>query len=273
MKILVRKWNEEESRLEYVWEQVSKKPHSVRNNKEFYTISGNVYTEQEVLKILRDSRKSFNFCTNCGKLVKPGDEEKHFAEKEKNINCFDCHSVYMDPTGRYKKRKWKLQKDGSYMRTIKEEIRLSCGASYFKRDIEEVKKNKDRSCPYFRCRSYGIKSFDETTFMRYPKMHEIFATEKSLIDNKFTLKKMYTNSHTRIYVHKRLKNLEAKVDDNGLVMYFTYYYRGSSYEFVYSKTYDKFFARWSSGYKSLVFNFAETTNNNIQSVIRKVYEN
>ena len=271
MKILVRKWNEEESRLEYVWEQVSKKQNSVKSQK-FFTVNGNTYLEYEVLKISRDSRKLFNYCSHCGKLVKPGDEEKHFEEKEKNMNCFDCRCAYIEPTGRYKKKKYKLQEDGSYMRTIKEEMKISCGASYYKREIEDVKKNKDSSCPYFKCRTYGIVAFNETTFMRYPKMHEIFATEKSLMDNKFTLKKI-TSSHTRIYVHKRLKNLEAVVDDNGLVMYFTYYYRGSIYTFVYSKTYDKFFARWNSGYKTMTFGFAETTNNNIQSVIRKVYEN
>ena len=273
MKILVRKWNSEENRLEYVWKQISNKPNAVQP-KQFRDIDGNVYSEMDVLKIIRDTRKLYNFCKNCGKLVKPGDEEKHYAEKEKNINCFECRNLRTSATGRYLKKKYAKQEDGTYIKTVKEEVNLCCGASYYNKTIEKAKEDKDSNCPYFKCRGYGVAPYAETIFMKYPKMYDVFATEKSLMDNKFYLDYINTGSHTRQYRHNRLKNLTAIVDDNGIVKDFYYTYRGTVHQFIYAKAYDKFFSIDYSGYRtfSLDWSLSETTKENIMSLVRKVYE-
>lgn len=272
MKILVRKWNAEENRLEYVWLQVSNKPGAVHNDS-FAATDGNYYYEKDILKISRDARKLYRKCNHCGKLVKAGDEEKHYAEKEKNINCFECKKLYIDKTGKYNKEKFVKQEDGTYMRTVKNEVKLYCNASYYSKTIEEAVEQKIGSCPYFKCRNNGISSFPETIFMKYPKMHDVFATEKSLIDNKFSLDRISNYDHTRIYKHNRFKNLKAVVDDNGIVIKFIYYYRDYDYDFVYSKVYDKFFSIVYDVYDNLKFHYSISKNTieSLMNLVRNVY--
>lgn len=270
MKILVRQWNDEGNKTEYVWKQVSNKPNSIRDD-EFKTIDGHRYHELDILKISRDSRKIYGYCRNCGKLVKHGDEEKHFAEVEKNINCFDCRYMSASATGKFLKRKYVLQEDGTYMKTVKEEVSVYCCAGYHNKTIEKAKEEKSAYCPHFKCRHHGVVNYSETLFMKYPKMYEIFATEKSLIDNKFTLDHM-NNNHTRNYESKRFKNLKAVVDDNGLIIKFIYWHRGYDYNFIYAKAYDKFFTRTYRGYENgLNWNMSSTTKENIMKLVRNIY--
>lgn len=271
MKILVREWNEKENKIEYVWKQISNKPGCVKA-KEFKTVDGIWYAEDGILKISRDSRKIYGMCGNCGKLVKPEDAEKHFTEAEKDVNCFNCRYMRAKSTGNLFKRKYVIQENGSYMRTEKEEVNLFCNAGYHDKTIQKAKEEKDGNCPFFKCRRYGIKTFAETVFMQYPKMFEVFATEKSLIDNKFSLKSINDYGHTRKYVHSRYKNLEAVVDDNGLLIHFCYWYRGYDYQFVYAPTYDKFFTKSFDYILGLNWSMSQTTKENIQKLIKKIYE-
>ena len=272
MKILVREWNKNDNRLEYVWKQVSNEPHAVKSC-QFKTIDGKIYLENNVLKIVRDTRKLYNVCRNCGKLVKPGDEEKHYAEKERSINCFDCRFLCIESTGKYLKKKYVKQEDGTYMRTLKDSVNLFCNSAYYKRTIEEVQEKKSGNCPYFKCRNNGIIAYPTTKFMAYPKMYDIFATEKSLIDNKFVLYSIDDDLYTRTYCHKKLKNLQAVVDDNGIVMKFRYYFRGMSYDFIYAKAYDKFFGITYETYGDLSFHcqMNRTTKENILSLVKNIY--
>ena len=272
MKILVREWNTAENRLEYVWKQVSNKPHAVKEDC-FLTIDEKTYYEKNVLKISRDSRKLYGYCKYCGKLVKAGEEEKHYAEKEKNVNCFSCRHMRVDRTDRYFKKKYVKQEDGTYMRTVKDEVKLYCQAGYYSKTIEEAVEQRISSCPYFKCRNYGIASYPETQFMKYPKMNDVFVTEKSLIDNKFSLDRISTYDHTRTYKHNKFKNLEAIVDDNGIVIKFVYYYRDEEFYFVYAKVYDKFFSvRWEfyDNFK-LPYSMSENTKANLMNIVKNVY--
>lgn len=108
--------------------------------------------------------------------------------------------------------------------------------------------------------------------MQYPKMNDIIATERSLIENKFVFNRMLDDC--RIYNHIKIKNLNAFVDRNGVIKHFEYIHRGNVYRFIYAKKYDKFFSIFSIKYKSFnLYNYiSDTTIENIQKAVRAVYK-
>lgn len=268
MKILVREYNSN-GELEYVWREVQKK---FAGTNTFYTVEGYPYNETQCLKISNDFRKSYGYCRHCNKLVKKGDEEKHFLEKERKIDCFSCRNLRVSPTNNYSKVKYIKQEDGTYMKSSKEEVRLLCNAGYYGEAIEIARENKLSSCPFFKCRRLGVSNFDKTLAMQYPKMFDTLATEASLIDNGFKLLKL--DDGDRIYVHKKLKNLRSTVDENGIVKWFQYTYRSEIYKFIYAKAYDKFFSVKYSAFNYLSFNWnmSDTTVSNIYETVKNVYK-
>lgn len=129
---------------------------------QYNTEDGKRIFDKDISRIVDDERPGMGRCKYCGALVKCGEEEKHFQEREKK-GCSGCFWQRV----RVKDRKIKnsVQFQGCEKITVKttvEKIEKVC--SY-----DESNKNTS-GCALKECRRMGIDWFtpDNTFFLKYP---------------------------------------------------------------------------------------------------------
>lgn len=125
----------------------------------------------DIQKIEGDVRLGLGVCKYCGAMIKKGEEEKHFSERESK-SCDKCfwyrdklissetpikekEEVVIDlPNGTQKKT----------VRTTKTEVRVYEKVCEYKNDCTKT------DCTNKECRAYGIKWFtpDNCYFLKYP---------------------------------------------------------------------------------------------------------
>nr|DAE90568.1 MAG TPA: hypothetical protein [Caudoviricetes sp.] len=129
---------------------------------QYNTEDGKRIFDKDISRIVDDKRSGMGRCKYCGALVKRGEEEKHFQEKEKK-GCAGCF--------------W--QRERVKNRKVKNSVRFQGRERItVKTTIEEIEKvcsygesNQNTSgCTLKECRRMGIEWFtpENTFFLKYP---------------------------------------------------------------------------------------------------------
>lgn len=123
--------------------------------------------DAEIVRIIDDARVNMGKCAYCGKLVKRGEEEQHFAEEEAKIEkcdgCFWWQSELVS-IDRGKPVVTQTEADG---KTIKQEVRTE--TSVWEKHCAH-KPKYGGVCTHKLHRRYGINWFtpENTFFLKYP---------------------------------------------------------------------------------------------------------
>lgn len=117
--------------------------------------------DREIVRIVDDVRNGLGRCRYCGAMVRRGEEEKHFQEKESRgcAGCFWLRDRVID-----REVKTEVQRDGDEKTTVKITVeRLESVCSY-------AEKYPESGCTLKECRKMGIDWFtpENTFFLRYP---------------------------------------------------------------------------------------------------------
>ena len=129
---------------------------------QYNTEDGKRIFDKDISRIVDDERPGMGRCKYCGALVKRGEEEKHFQEKEKK-GCAGC--FWQRDRVKDRKVKNSVQFQGRERITVKttvEKIEKVC--SYGERN------QNTSGCTLKECRRMGIDWFtpDNTFFLKYP---------------------------------------------------------------------------------------------------------
>lgn len=129
---------------------------------QYNTEDGKRIFDKDISRIIDDERNGMGRCKYCGAIIKRGEEEKHFQERE-NRGCDGCfwqHNMVTD-----RKVENSVQFQGNEKITIKttvEKIEKACSYG---------ESNQNTSgCTLKECRRMGIDWFtpDNTFFLKYP---------------------------------------------------------------------------------------------------------
>lgn len=138
-------------------------------NNQYNTADGKRIYDRDIIKIRDDARRNMGKCRYCGAMVKRGEDEKHFAEKE-GKGCSGCFWF----RERVKDRKTetttetKTNENGERVtvniRTTTEQVEKVC--TY----CEWADGTRKADCTNKECRQYGIEWFtpENTFFLKYP---------------------------------------------------------------------------------------------------------
>ena len=129
---------------------------------QYNTEDGKRIFDKDISRIVDDVRPGMGRCKYCGALVKRGEEEKHFQEKEKK-GCTGCFWQRDRVKGRKVKNSVQFQgRERITVKTTVEKIEKVCSYG---------ESNQNTSgCALKECRRMGIDWFtpDNTFFLKYP---------------------------------------------------------------------------------------------------------
>ena len=129
---------------------------------QYNTEDGKRIFDKDISRIVDDERPGMGRCKYCGALVKRGEEEKHFQEKEKK-GCTGCFWQRDRVKGRKVKNSVQFQgRERITVKTTVEKIEKVCSYG---------ESNQNTSgCALKECRRMGIDWFtpDNTFFLKYP---------------------------------------------------------------------------------------------------------
>lgn len=261
MKILVREFNEDTNKLAYVWKDVVKtKP--IKSG--YYKTTDNAdYEAFLILKIEKDYRRlGYVICSGCGEVIKEGKEEKHYLDRESNANCAKCEKLTLRPIDG--KRKVTLLPDGTAISRTVNNPYCSARGGYRIDALGDV--NKQANCIYYKCRRYGTEQIPSDFLSEHPNPYKFFPTETTAIATGWEFHKRGTGWTE--YATKNGK-LIATFDTNGILNYFTVFFRDRGLRFKYSDRYDKYIA--PNGMEFRWGDMAERTRNGYKKAIRSLY--
>lgn len=136
-------------------------------NNQYNTADGKRIFDRDILAIKDDARKDMGKCKYCGALVKRGEEEKHFLERE-NRGCNGCFwlrdKVIERNTTVDKNTTTENSGERKTVKTVTtiEKMQRVCTFS----ECSSCKSN----CTLTECRAYGIEWFtpENTFFLKFP---------------------------------------------------------------------------------------------------------
>lgn len=131
-------------------------------NNQYNTTDGKRIFDQDILAIRDDARHNMGKCRYCGALVKRGEEEKHFQEREAHT-CAGCF--------------W--QRERAKSKEVSTAVKMDAGKRItVKTTVEELEKvcsygetsGCKADCTFKECRQYGITWFtpENTFFLAFP---------------------------------------------------------------------------------------------------------
>lgn len=131
-------------------------------NNQYNTTNGKRIFDEDIIAIRDDNRRNMGKCRYCGALVRHGEEEKHFQEREAHT-CAGC--FWRRERAKSKQTTTGVKMKGGKRVTVKttvEELEDVCGygePSGYKAD-----------CTFKECRQYGIEWFtpENTFFLAFP---------------------------------------------------------------------------------------------------------
>lgn len=135
---------------------------------QYNTTDGRRIFDKDIAAIRDDARQGMGKCRYCGKLVKRGEEEKHFTERERTgcAGCFWFRDRVIDSKTTTEKNT--STKGGvkvtTMTRTTVERLEKVCTYA------ESASNCTRENCTLKKCRAYGIEWFtqDNTFFLKYP---------------------------------------------------------------------------------------------------------
>lgn len=255
MKILLRRWDEEE----YIWKDATYK------DGRFNVDNRDVY-ETNIVSVLEDNRSEFIRCSVCGKSFKKGSKEwqEHITPVTDTSKCFEC--TYLRNTNiNLLSSNYSKNDDGSYTKTQKTKVKLCCGVHYY--DIDNPKARE--YCIYNRCKNANPNSFSDF-FTEHPGAFDDIITVDKIL--KFGYKSRSQNYTEFRYQLKAKNQIEACVNNLNIVDHFKICYRNYSWEVYYSKKYNKIYYNNGNKYEEWSpYRIPETTKNYILAKIAALY--
>lgn len=226
MKILLKHFNEEV----YVWKNAE------MGERGLFVVEGNEVNYDNIVSVSRDNRKKFVRCSACGEIIKKSDIDKHKAKGSASATCFGCQ--YMRENGsKQLSVKYSLQEDGSYIGTVKKNVKLMCNQSYYHRYDINSQDARDH-CRYKNCATAEMSKIEDI-FTKYPGVFDDIITVDSVLDAGFKDRREYGN---RVhYTLKARNNIVAVVNKMNIVEYFNVSYRNETWKVMYSKKYNMLF--------------------------------
>lgn len=171
--------------------------------------------DKEIKAIQNDARVGMGKCRWCGAMVKHGEEEKHFAEREeKEKDCATCwyyRKEYISKPVVVMKEK-NIENHGDATTKIVSEV--------VKRDyvMECAYKKECGKCIHHECRARGIEWFtpENTFFLKYPNGIQSFTDVDKLKIYGFHVREGWENSSV-LHYHKNIGSYEfsARMGDDG----------------------------------------------------------
>lgn len=264
MKILVREFSDNGT-CNYVWKKI-------KSVKPFYngcynTEDGHSYNIIQILRVTHDYRKSdYVQCACCGKVVRRGNELKHYEEQERNANCMKCEWLRLDVIPGTETHV--MRSDGKVTTRTLSKPKCNHGRSWSYRATPLSEINRVSDCKYYACRRNGMRELYKDFLAENTNPFDSLLTEKAMIDKGW--KYVYGDMYGRTYSNNNGK-LVAVFDTNGILIKFNIIHRSHTYEVVYSDVYDKLIGRngefdWSDR------GIADSTKNRYMKQIRQLYK-
>lgn len=137
-------------------------------NNQYNTVDGRRIYDQDVSEIENDARANMGRCRYCGAMIRRGEDEKHFAEREAK-SCAGCF--------------WWRERTKERSRTRESETTTGENGEKITRTIITTVEECEPLCSYAEvgscktgctlteCRAFGIEWFtpENTFFLKYPK--------------------------------------------------------------------------------------------------------
>lgn len=126
---------------------------------QYNTTDGKRIFDQDIISIRDDARRNMGKCRYCGAIVRRGEEENHFAEREKK-GCAGC--FWQRERVAESESKVETTDDGRRIKTTIERLEKVC--SY----CESSGRKAD--CTNKECRAFGVNWFtpENTFFLAFP---------------------------------------------------------------------------------------------------------
>lgn len=136
-------------------------------NNQYNTTDGRRIFDKDIKAIRDDARAGLGKCRYCGAIVKRGEEEKHFSEREARscAGCFWYRDKIISSETKTEKETTPGENGERITRTIKTTVeRLEKKCTYAERGYCKA------DCTNKECRAYGIEWFtpENTFFLKYP---------------------------------------------------------------------------------------------------------
>ena len=229
MKLLLRKFGDEC----YVWRNAEMK------NETNFIVDGKEVKQANVVSIYSAHRNKFVKCSACGTILKNTDEEikEHRLKGTTSATCFGCPNL-KEYGSKTKSCKYVLQDDGKYIATIKKEMNLICGRSWYHNyniNSQEARTN----CIYKGCIVATMESIKDV-FTEYPGIFDDIITVEDR-DQK--------RDGTTWYTLKGRDNIIAIVNAINIVDGFMVSRYSNNWNVVYSKKYNEFYCIWNGKYR------------------------
>ena len=223
MKVLLKHFNDEV----YVWKNAE------MGEVGLFVVEGKEINYDNIVSVSRDNRKKFVKCSACGEIIKKSDIDEHRAKGSTSATCFGCQ--YMrENGGKQLSVKYSLQEDGSYVGTIKKNVKLMCNKVFYHR-VDINSQDARDNCRYKNCATAEMSKIEDI-FTRYPGVFDDIITVDSVVDAGFKERREIGN--LVYYTLKARNNIVAVVNKMNIVEYFIIHYRSDSWNVMYSKKYN-----------------------------------
>lgn len=223
MKVILRKFGNES----YVVKDIE-----LDNNA--YKCEDKGVSETDILTILENKHNEFIKCSNCGDVIKNDAKsiKEHISRKDSHVGCFTCDYV-RTAESKNQKIKYALNEDKTFHRSLTDDVKLECIASYPRNDI--MNSATKIRCRYAMCSKETLVT-GNTFFSKYPNAFDDMITVDAL-----NFKELHEYNGWTILVLKCRGAIEAYANKNGIIDHFEVRTRYDSRNVYYSKKYNKLF--------------------------------
>ena len=155
-------------------------------NDQYNTVSGKRIFDGEILEIRGDVRYGLGKCRYCGKMVRRGEEEEHYRQKESEKNPEGCRKCFWFSKGLVcgnsevvSKSETRDDQNHIVVETVEKHTKV-----YEEHCRYEDTDSAKAPCCKMECRIYGIEWFtpENTFFLRNPKGFSILPVTAADLD-------------------------------------------------------------------------------------------
>lgn len=253
MKVLLRKWNDEE----YTWKDAEYK------NGAFY-IGTSPTIESNIVSVIDDNRDNLVRCSACGEYFEKDspDIEVH-KNRYKNVQtCIGCPNLYTRAIDCNNTRFERIE-NGEYRKIEERVYEMYCSMGW--RSYKVGTADAQNRCTHHRCATADMVPIKDI-FTDYPGAFDDIVT----IDK--VLSVGYREKVANGYRLNGRNNIAAFINTMGIVDHFILTYHNDDFRLVYSKKYDKLFYVGGGRYQELdTFCLPQRTIDYVKNRIAELY--
>lgn len=261
MKVLLRNFDGKE----YEWKDAEFVEGRIK-------VDGAFVYQTNIVSIADDNRSEYVKCTRCGATFKKNSPElEAHRNRYKDVNnCLKCQ--YLGTTNkRIIGANYELQPDGRYKHTVESVCALYCQYNSWLRSTRgDINSEETRNNCYMKTCSTAEMVAVEDIFTQNPGIFDDIITVDKIIAIGY--KSMLGVRGGTRYALKGRNNIQARINNLGIVDRFDVKYGHNSWGLVYSKKFDKLYT--ASGYEYAEWrpgNMSVDTKNYIKKKISELY--